>query len=161
MDHVQKKIIYRIVAVVAAPDIVKHIAAGEWTASDVLEAYISRAALAQEKVNCLTEGTSNGLPLPAPFHRHIPFYPRTHADLCLSSHLPTIGTMINTTSVDPGQLWTIDCSEQSSSWKPANKLKLLMNIRGPQKSLRVRSMESLSVSRMFVSFVSYLYNVEM
>lgn len=38
-----------------ASEIVDHIAAGEWTASQVLEAYIERAALAQAKTNCLTE----------------------------------------------------------------------------------------------------------
>ena len=30
--------------------------AGKWTAWDVLEAYIARAAQAQEAMNCLTEG---------------------------------------------------------------------------------------------------------
>ena len=42
----------------AAPEIVQHISDGEWTASDVLEAYISRAILAQDLTNCLTEGQS-------------------------------------------------------------------------------------------------------
>ena len=40
--------------------IVSHIQNGEWTASEVLEAYISRAALAHETTNCLTEGTLTG-----------------------------------------------------------------------------------------------------
>jgi len=40
----------------SASQIVSHIRKGEWTASEVLEAYISRAALAQENTNCLTEG---------------------------------------------------------------------------------------------------------
>ncbi|PPQ63300.1 hypothetical protein CVT24_006745 [Panaeolus cyanescens] len=38
-----------------ASQIVERIATGEWTASQVLEAYIARAAFAQEKTNCLTE----------------------------------------------------------------------------------------------------------
>ncbi|KIL69168.1 hypothetical protein M378DRAFT_184407 [Amanita muscaria Koide BX008] len=38
-----------------ASEIVSHIEKGEWTASDVLEAYISRAVLAHETTNCLTE----------------------------------------------------------------------------------------------------------
>ncbi|GJE91018.1 amidase signature enzyme [Phanerochaete sordida] len=41
--------------VASASEIVKRIEAGEWTASEVLEAYISRAALAQQTTNCLTE----------------------------------------------------------------------------------------------------------
>ena len=41
-----------------ASDIVSHIATGKWTASQVLEAYIPRATLAQSKTNCLTEGAS-------------------------------------------------------------------------------------------------------
>jgi Asp-tRNA(Asn)/Glu-tRNA(Gln) amidotransferase A subunit family amidase len=36
---------------------VENILAGKWTASAVLEAYIARAAQAQEAMNCLTEGT--------------------------------------------------------------------------------------------------------
>lgn len=40
----------------AASEIVRHIEKGEWTSSDVLEAYIARAAQAHEKTNCLTEG---------------------------------------------------------------------------------------------------------
>ncbi|KAF8347951.1 amidase signature domain-containing protein [Amanita rubescens] len=39
----------------SASQIVSHIQKGEWTASEVLEAYISRATLAQENTNCLTE----------------------------------------------------------------------------------------------------------
>ena len=35
----------------------ENILAGKWTASVVLEAYIARAAQAQEAMNCLTEGT--------------------------------------------------------------------------------------------------------
>ncbi|KAI6025550.1 amidase signature domain-containing protein [Pisolithus marmoratus] len=38
-----------------ATEIVQRISAGEWTASQVLEAYIARAAQAQQKTNCLTE----------------------------------------------------------------------------------------------------------
>lgn len=38
-----------------ATEIVQRISAGEWTASQVLEAYIARAAQAQHKTNCLTE----------------------------------------------------------------------------------------------------------
>ncbi|OCH93682.1 amidase signature enzyme [Obba rivulosa] len=38
-----------------APEIVKQIGSGEWTASQVLEAYIERAVLAQNITNCLTE----------------------------------------------------------------------------------------------------------
>lgn len=37
-------------------EIVSHIENGEWTATQVLEAYLSRAAFAQAKTNCLTEG---------------------------------------------------------------------------------------------------------
>lgn len=40
-----------------ASQIVENILAGKWTASKVLEAYIARAAQAQEAMNCLTEGT--------------------------------------------------------------------------------------------------------
>ncbi|TEB29057.1 amidase [Coprinellus micaceus] len=39
----------------SATTIVSRIAAGEWTATDVLEAYIGRAVLAHSKTNCLTE----------------------------------------------------------------------------------------------------------
>lgn len=42
----------------AAREIVERISKGEWTASDVLEAYIARATLAHQRVNCLTEGLS-------------------------------------------------------------------------------------------------------
>lgn len=38
-----------------ATEIVRRIAEGEWTASQVLEAYIARAAQAQHQTNCLTE----------------------------------------------------------------------------------------------------------
>ncbi|OBZ73562.1 putative amidase PB8B6.03 [Grifola frondosa] len=38
-----------------ASEIVQRIAKGDWTASDVLEAYITRATLAQDTTNCLTE----------------------------------------------------------------------------------------------------------
>ncbi|TEB18654.1 general amidase [Coprinellus micaceus] len=38
-----------------ATEIVARVAAGEWTSSDVLEAYIARAVFAQSKTNCLTE----------------------------------------------------------------------------------------------------------
>src|SRR6266849_9867433 len=41
----------------AASQIVENILAGMWTASVVLEAYIARAAQAQQAMNCLTEGT--------------------------------------------------------------------------------------------------------
>jgi hypothetical protein len=41
----------------AASQIVENILARKWTASVVLEAYIARAAQAQEAMNCLTEGT--------------------------------------------------------------------------------------------------------
>lgn len=41
-----------------ASEIVQRISAEEWSASEVLEAYISRAAIAQRTANCLTEGTS-------------------------------------------------------------------------------------------------------
>lgn len=40
----------------SASQIVSHIQKREWTASEVLEAYILRATLAQENTNCLTEG---------------------------------------------------------------------------------------------------------
>jgi amidase len=38
-----------------ASEIVQRIAKGEWTSSEVLEAYIARSAVAQTEVNCLTE----------------------------------------------------------------------------------------------------------
>jgi hypothetical protein len=41
----------------AASQIVENIQDRTWTASDVLEAYIARAAQAQQATNCLTEGT--------------------------------------------------------------------------------------------------------
>ena len=40
-----------------ASEIVKRIESGEWTASEVLEAYITRAAFAHSRTNCLTEGS--------------------------------------------------------------------------------------------------------
>lgn len=46
-----------------AKEIVERISRGEWTASEVLEAYISRAFLAQNVTNCLTEGCSCRLTL--------------------------------------------------------------------------------------------------
>ena len=42
--------------ILLASEIVTHIENGEWTASEVLEAYIARAAFAQSRTNCLTEG---------------------------------------------------------------------------------------------------------
>lgn len=45
-----------ILTIHVASEIVVRIQNGEWTATEVLEAYISRAAYAQEKTNCLTEG---------------------------------------------------------------------------------------------------------
>lgn len=39
-----------------ASEIVQRIAKGEWTSSQVLEAYIARSAMAQAEANCLTEG---------------------------------------------------------------------------------------------------------
>ena len=39
-----------------ASEIVQHISSGEWTASQVLEAYLARATLAHDLTNCLTEG---------------------------------------------------------------------------------------------------------
>ena len=39
-----------------ASEIVTRIESGEWTASEVLEAYIARAAFAHSRTNCLTEG---------------------------------------------------------------------------------------------------------
>ncbi|KAL1941132.1 hypothetical protein VTO73DRAFT_7344 [Trametes versicolor] len=38
-----------------AKEIVQRIAKGDWTASDVLDAYLARAVLAQDVTNCLTE----------------------------------------------------------------------------------------------------------
>ena len=40
-----------------ATEIVQRISQGEWTASKVLEAYLTRAVLAQDTTNCLTEGS--------------------------------------------------------------------------------------------------------
>ncbi|THG97239.1 hypothetical protein EW026_g4716 [Hermanssonia centrifuga] len=39
----------------SAPEIPRRIASGEWTASEVLEAYISQAAVAHASTNCITE----------------------------------------------------------------------------------------------------------
>jgi amidase len=39
-----------------ATEIVSRIEKGEWTATQVVEAYIARAAFAQATTNCLTEG---------------------------------------------------------------------------------------------------------
>lgn len=47
--------------VFSATEIVERIDAGEWTASQVLEAYIARAALAQVETNCVTEGDTDTL----------------------------------------------------------------------------------------------------
>lgn len=41
-----------------ATEIVSRIEKGEWTASQVIEAYIARASLAHAATNCLTEGVS-------------------------------------------------------------------------------------------------------
>ena len=41
-----------------AAEIVEHIAAGKWTASQVLDAYMARAVVSQAKTNCITEGQS-------------------------------------------------------------------------------------------------------
>lgn len=46
----------RVSAFFVASEIVTRIRNGEWTASDVVEAYIARAAVAQATTNCLTEG---------------------------------------------------------------------------------------------------------
>lgn len=40
----------------AASEIVKNIENGQWTASQVVEAYIARAAFTHQFTNCLTEG---------------------------------------------------------------------------------------------------------
>ena len=40
----------------SATEVVKRIEAGRWTATEVLEAYIARAADAHAQTNCLTEG---------------------------------------------------------------------------------------------------------
>jgi hypothetical protein len=42
--------------VFAASDIVERIEKGEWTAAEVLEAYIARAAFSTNLTNCITEG---------------------------------------------------------------------------------------------------------
>jgi hypothetical protein len=42
----------------SAAEIVEHIAAGKWTASQVLDAYMARAVVSQAKTNCITEGQS-------------------------------------------------------------------------------------------------------
>lgn len=39
-----------------AKEIVAQIEKGEWTATQVLDAYIARATVCQETTNCLTEG---------------------------------------------------------------------------------------------------------
>ncbi|TBU30666.1 hypothetical protein BD311DRAFT_185333 [Dichomitus squalens] len=48
-----------------AKEIVERISKGEWTASEVLEAYISRALLSQDLTNCLTEGLQSSYLFPA------------------------------------------------------------------------------------------------
>ena len=63
----------------AAREIVQRISKGEWTASEVLEAFISRAALAQELTNCLTEGA---LTPPPPVFRAAAQLPSPPAQLC-------------------------------------------------------------------------------
>ena len=40
----------------SATEIVENIAAGKWTASQVLDAYMARAVVSQAKTNCVTEG---------------------------------------------------------------------------------------------------------
>ena len=58
------KAMYRgddVEGVVSASEIVQRIAAGEWTAYEVLEAYIAQAARAHAVTNCLTEGGSSAL----------------------------------------------------------------------------------------------------
>ena len=42
----------------SATEIVERIAASEWTASQVLDAYMARAVVSQAKTNCITEGES-------------------------------------------------------------------------------------------------------
>ena len=49
---------------IAAQEIVERISKGEWTASEVLDAYISRAIQAQDVTNCLTEGAYYARPRP-------------------------------------------------------------------------------------------------
>jgi hypothetical protein len=46
----------KLMQLAPAVEIVSRIERGEWTATQVLEAYISRAAFAHAKTNCLTEG---------------------------------------------------------------------------------------------------------
>jgi hypothetical protein len=41
---------------ISATEIVARIGDGEWTASQVLEAYMARTVLSQTKTNCITEG---------------------------------------------------------------------------------------------------------
>ncbi|KAF5316046.1 hypothetical protein D9619_006208 [Psilocybe cf. subviscida] len=50
LDEAQSSIVKATIA-----EIVAHIESGEWTATQVLEAYLARAAFAQAKTNCLTE----------------------------------------------------------------------------------------------------------
>ncbi|OAX39499.1 amidase signature enzyme [Rhizopogon vinicolor AM-OR11-026] len=46
---------YEVYSTATASEIVQMIAKGEWTASQVLEGYIARAAIAQAETNCVTE----------------------------------------------------------------------------------------------------------
>ena len=46
----------------AATQIVENIQAKVWTATAVMEAYLARAAQAQDATNCLTEGAQSPLP---------------------------------------------------------------------------------------------------
>ncbi|KAH9935917.1 amidase signature enzyme [Epithele typhae] len=54
-DPFSPKLVHERYLYATASEIVRQIAKREWTASEVLEAYIARAALAQELTNCLTE----------------------------------------------------------------------------------------------------------
>lgn len=48
--------VVELFVVFLATEIVSRIKKGEWTASQVLEAYIAQAKVAHDQTNCLTEG---------------------------------------------------------------------------------------------------------
>jgi amidase len=64
----------------AVAEIVSRIERFEWTATQVLEAYISRAAFAHAKTNCLTEGI---------FLTRIPYFSRGLMHFIMCSYVGT------------------------------------------------------------------------
>jgi amidase len=63
-DRILRYALFNVLDTNVATKIVARIAAGEWTSSEVLEAYIARAVFTHPKTNCLTEGVCRFFDLP-------------------------------------------------------------------------------------------------